>query len=78
MRGGGEADPALVHRQDEVALVKVDRDGATAEEQQRVDAHHRAVPDVDLGAEDMAHQLCLLNEYVFDRQDKLNLSLLMT
>ena len=48
MRGDHEADPAVVDRQQEVAAVKVDGDGATAEQQQRVDGHHGRVTNVHL------------------------------
>ena len=48
MRLDHEADPAVVDRQQEVAAVKVDGDGATAEQQQRVDGNHGRVANVHL------------------------------
>ena len=43
-----EADPAIVHRQQVLAMVEVDGDSTTAEQQQWIHRHHGAVADVHL------------------------------
>lgn len=57
VRGDHKADPAVIHRQQEVALIQIDGDGAAGEQQQRVHRHHRAVADEYLAAKQHTQNL---------------------
>lgn len=45
VRGSSKADPAVVERDDKLALVQLHVDLASSKQHQWVDRHHAAVPD---------------------------------